>query len=207
MRVAVITGASRGIGAALARRIMPECDVTIAVGRSEPLHRGSLFLSADLAHAEEVLKRLGDCEQAQGEDMWFFDVAGILPRAPGGEGFPDAARQSFAVNALTPLAIGHHLARRCESLNVVHLTSGAARRPIAAWAAYGMSKAAAAIGWRTFELEWAKARVQLVDPGAVDTGMQRELREAHDPLAAPVDQLKSADAAADDILEEVGFYR
>lgn len=208
MRAAVFTGASRGIGAALAEQAAPHCDVAVAIGRSAPRDSVSRFINADLAHVEATVAALQEATDfSEATDLWFFDCAGVLPLGEIAEkGFVQAAHNALSVCAVTPLAIGAGLAASgSRQLTVVHLSSGAAFRPIAGWGAYGMAKAAAALGWRTFAVERPEVRVHHIDPGVVDTDMQRELRAAHDPSAAPIDRLKSPAEAALRILLEVGF--
>lgn len=208
MRVAVFTGASRGIGAALAQLAGPRCSATIAVGRTRPSWPLTRFVVADLSDTGQVVTALASCDDLlPASELWFFDAAGVLPRMTiDDDCFGETAHMAFAVSAVTPLAIGAALAAAGpERLTVVHLTSGASRRPICGWAAYGMAKAAAALGWQTFAAERPGVRLHLVDPGVVDTDMQCTLREADDVAAAPVEMLKSPSQAAEQVLLEAGF--
>lgn len=208
MPVAVFTGASRGIGAALTQRAGPLCKATLAIGRTAPATPVTRFLAADLARPAEVTTALtGLHRMIRGEDVWLFDAAGVLSLGRAGEArFATAASEVFAVNAVAPLLIGAALtAAEPERLTVVHLTSGAAHRPIPGWAAYGMAKVAAALGWRTFAAERPGVRLHLIDPGVVDTDMQQLLREAGDAAAAPADRLKTPSQAADEVLASSGF--
>ena len=210
-RLAILSGTSRGIGAAVADKVELSGAAVIHIGRSATTGSARhvrLDLSADdleLGALEDAIDTAPDRAE-----WWFFDMAGVLPNMPVTDpGFDGRLREAFRVNAANPLAIGSLLAslakRRNKPLNVVHLTSGAARRAIPRWGAYCMTKAAAAMGWQVLSQENDNVTVHLVDPGVVDTDMQAGLRAKGDPNAAPETALLSPEQAADAILREARF--
>lgn len=209
-RLVVLTGSTRGIGAALAGLIAPSATLilpvrTVAADSSPPSLQ--LDLSAGEASGAAVAKAAAPFRP---REIWFFDVAAVLRlEAVAGAGFAAALRTAMQVNVAAPMAIAAALlahAREVEARFVgVHLTSGAANRPIARWGAYGMSKAAAALGWRTLAHEAPDAAVHIIDPGVVDTAMQQALRRAGDLAAAPVERLATPHLAAARILEQAGW--
>ena len=76
-----------------------------------------------------------------------------------------------------------------KSKGCIILTStGAATRAVNAWGAYGASKAALVHLGTTLALEEPDICTLSIAPGAVDTEMQRELREVHSTVMAEVDK-------------------
>lgn len=211
-RLVVLTGSSRGIGAALLNEIEgPAVSMILPTrdGRACASHRGvSLDLAVGASSAPIVAQTVAEYAF---DEIWFFDVAAVLPHYPvTHDRFPEAWHHAMQVNVAAPMAIGSALLRAARRaggrFHVVHLTSGAANRPIVRWGAYGMTKAAAALGWATLAAEEPDAAVAIIDPGAVDTGMQRALRDAGDPAAAPSERLLTPSEAARRILQQAGWH-
>jgi benzil reductase ((S)-benzoin forming) len=211
-RLVVLTGSSRGIGAALVTEIEGPGTTLILPTRgdqAEGMHiTVPLDLSMGAASGAVVAQAVAD---RSADEIWFFDVAAVLPlHRVIYDGFPEAWRDAMQINVAAPLAIGSALLQRARlagsRFRAVHLTSGAATRPITGWGAYGMTKAAAALGWATLAAEEPDTAVAIIDPGAVDTGMQVALRKACDPAAAPIERLLTPGDAACRILEQAGWY-
>lgn len=188
LRVAIITGVSRGLGRALLDLAADAYDGVVAIGRSRPqtaLGRKLSFIAVDLAAAGTDWETLltGDRLIAAARELVFFDNAGVLALAAttGGD-FPAALAEAFTVNVEAPAAIAGVLARWCEKLTIVHVTTGAARRPIAGWGAYCTSKAASAMLYDILALEQPAIKVHKIDPGAIDTDMQASIRDAEAAL-------------------------
>lgn len=211
-RLVVLTGSSRGIGAALLAEIAGPAVTVILPTRGAQGRGGHISVPLDLSMGAASGAIVGQALAGRNADeIWFFDVAAVLPlHRVTDDSFVEAWHDAMQVNVAAPLAIGSSLlrtARRAGSrFHAVHLTSGAATRPIARWGAYGMTKAAAALGWATLAAEEPDMAVAIIDPGAVDTGMQSGLREACDPAAAPVEKLLTPGEAACRILRQAGWY-
>ena len=203
-RIALITGASRGIGAAVALRFAAEGAHVVLVARTV----------GGLEEIDDRVRRAGgtatlvpldvtdyagiDRLRAPLADRWGrLDVlvgnAGIL----GGLGplahvTPERWERVMAVNvtanwrlmrALEPLL------RASDAGRAIFVTSGAASGRFAYWAPYAVSKAALEALTRTWAAELARTgvRVNLLDPGIVRTAMRAEAMPGEDPatLAEP----------------------
>jgi NAD(P)-dependent dehydrogenase (short-subunit alcohol dehydrogenase family) len=187
-RVAVVTGASRGIGAATARTLAARGATVAAVARSAPAlddltadiraaSGTALAIPADLrdprsleAVVTTVVAELG------GVDV-LVNNAGVLPAATRSE---ELSLQDWndvlAVNVSAPwyLAARVHDSMRARGGGViVNVTSTASRYPSTGLAHYCSSKAALEMATRVCALEWARdgIRVLAVAPGRIDTDM------------------------------------
>lgn len=209
--LAIVTGAGSGLGKAVCDALRAQQVTSIAIARRPLEHVSTLQITADLSGSHDwpamVGPMLSDLEFSR---LTFFDIAAVLPHGAAQEAdFEAGLVRAMQVNVTTPLAIGRALvgiARMREvSLDVVHISSGAALRPIARWGAYCASKAAAAMAWRVFEAENDCVTAHIVQPGVIATAMQEKLREEGDPNAAPEAALRAPDEVARDILRQSGF--
>lgn len=192
---ALVTGAARGIGAAVAEAFARSgarvalLDLDRAVERrAEELAAAGAHtcaLVADVADPAAVEDAVVRAEERLGPVTALANVAGILRTGPiDGLDRADLMR-SFAVNAVgvfnTGRAVGARMHRRGAG-SIVTVASNAAATPRTGMAAYSASKAAAAALTRSLGLELAPhVRCNTVCPGSTDTGMLRSLRD--DPAA------------------------
>lgn len=192
--VALVTGASRGIGAAVAR-VWHEAGVRLALcARRAPVlgdgpdvlaRRVDLAVGGALAaFADEALERFGRI------DCWVNAAAVLEPVGPLDSAGVEEIGRHFAVNVVA-LAEGcasfaRHVRSRGDGGVLLNLSSGAARKAYEGWALYCASKAAVdqlsevlALEGRAYGL-----RVHAVAPGVVDTDMQALVRST-DPTRFP----------------------
>ena len=212
-RIALVTGASRGIGyataLALARAGAHVVAVARTVGGLEELDDairaagGSATLVPLDLRDHDGIARLG---AALTERYRRLDVlvgnAGILgPLSPLGHVEPKAWDDVIAVN----VTANWHLIRVLDLLlklsdagRVVLVTSGAATNARAYWGPYSVSKAALDTLARTYAAETVttNVRVNLFNPGPTRTRMRATAMPGEDPMS-----LKTADAVADKIVE------
>ncbi|WP_028478343.1 SDR family oxidoreductase [Nocardia sp. CNY236] len=176
---ALITGASRGLGAAIARELAPSHDLLLGA-RSPQSLRGIL---AELPTAQGWPVELTDypAVAAAAESIQRLDVlvhnAGIADIGAIADTAVEQWRKImeanvFAVAELTRLLLP---ALRAGAGHVVLINSGAGLRASAGWAAYAASK----FGLRAFgdalRLEEPRLRVTSIHPGRIDTDMQRAI--------------------------------
>jgi NAD(P)-dependent dehydrogenase (short-subunit alcohol dehydrogenase family) len=186
-RVAVITGASRGLGRALARALAKDGYRLVVDARDEAaLHEAMSGLPADAvvtALAGDITDpaHRGDLRRAAdalgGPDL-LINNAGTLgpsPLPPVSE-FPlDELRTAFEVNVLAPLALTQLLlpALRERGGAVLNVTSDAAVEAYAGWGGYGAAKAALEQASNVLAAEEVAVRVWRVDPGDLRTDMHQ----------------------------------
>ena len=198
-RVAVVTGASRGLGLALARRLAEEHWYLILDARGqEALASAATELSdwtevlalagdvADPRHRQELI----DAVAAQGGLDLLVNNASFLGPSPQPAlaDYPlDALRRVYEVNLLAPLALIQQalpwLAR--SSGRIVNVTSDAALGAYQGWGGYGSSKAALEQLSRVLAVEETSLRVYWVDPGDMNTDMQQQAFPGEDVSDRP----------------------
>jgi NAD(P)-dependent dehydrogenase (short-subunit alcohol dehydrogenase family) len=202
-RVALVTGASRGLGQAIAVLLGAVGAQVIATGRNaggleetDDAVRAAGGLAAtliplDLRKGEEIdllgptiAERFGRLDIVVGN-------AGVLGRLGPVTHLP--AKDWAEVMAVNVTA-NWHLMRTTEPLlraadagRAVFVTSGRAAQPKAYWGPYGASKAALehlALTWAQ-ELAITSAKVNLFDPGIVRTRMRAAAMPGEDPMTVP----------------------
>lgn len=184
-RLAVITGASRGLGAGLAARF---AELGIALGlcaRNVPdaPSSGAMCAAVDVrdaaaveAFAERVTTELGPI------DLWINNAGLLDPIGPLRDADVDALRSHIEVNVLGVLWGSRTFARlvhdRPTGGTLINISSGAARSVYEGWAPYCASKAAVDQLSRVLAAEEADhgLRVVALAPGVVDTDMQAAIR-------------------------------
>jgi len=183
-----ITGASSGLGAALARTVPYDDALVVDVSRRGGTP-GTEHLAADLSDPaswplveHELAGRLDGFE---GERVVFVHNAGTLePIGPAGAVDSAAYTRNVLLNSAAAQVLGHAFLKavadlRCEQ-HLLMISSGAARTPYEGWSSYCAGKAAVEAWVRVAGLEQRRrapgCRVIAVAPGTVDTAMQEQVR-------------------------------
>jgi NAD(P)-dependent dehydrogenase (short-subunit alcohol dehydrogenase family) len=183
-RVAVVTGASRGLGQGLALHFATSglqlgvCARTRPKG-PEPAVRAAVDVTdpAALAQfADQVVARFGRI------DLWVNNAGLLHPIGPLAEADPAAVARNVEVNVTGVLhgsaVFARHVRSRPGGGVLVNISSGAATTPYAGWAAYCAGKAAVDQLTRVVALEEAAHGLSAyaLSPGVVDTDMQALIR-------------------------------
>lgn len=185
MPLAIITGASRGLGLALARELAANDWALVLDARgAEDLHR----VARDLGRITEVEAIAGDVRNeahrralinAAGETIdALVNNASVLGPSPQPElaQYPlGELRDVYDANVFAPLAlIQRALPRIAEGGAIVNITSDAAVEPYEGWGGYGSSKAALEQLTSILAAEQSSLRIYAVDPGDMRTQMHQE---------------------------------
>jgi NAD(P)-dependent dehydrogenase (short-subunit alcohol dehydrogenase family) len=198
-RVAVITGASRGLGRALARGLVARGYRLVVDARDADALRGAMAgLPAgsvtvvpgditDPAHRTALLEVAGSLG---GPDL-LINNAGALGTSPlpAMADYPTAdLRDAFEVNVLAPLALTQLLlpALRARGGAVLAVTSDAAVEAYAGWGGYGATKAALEQACAVLAAEESTIRVWRVDPGDLRTDMHQQAFPGEDISDRPL---------------------
>jgi NAD(P)-dependent dehydrogenase (short-subunit alcohol dehydrogenase family) len=188
----VITGARRGLGAGLASHFAGAGLMLGLCARSMPdLTDGSGSTAAPLCAAVDVtdhtalaaftaavIDRFGRI------DLWVNNAGVLAPVGPMAEAEPQEMARNIDVNVGGVLngssLFARHVRSRPGGGVLINISSGAATRPYAGWAAYCASKAAVDQLTRVIALEEADHGLAAysVAPGVVDTDMQALVRTA-----------------------------
>ncbi len=201
-RIALITGASRGIGAAVAKRFAAEGAHCILASRdvkgleeTDDAIRSAggmaTLVPLDLAEfskieslAEQVAQRFGKLDILVGNAGFLGELTPLQDQSP------EIWEQVMAINVTANL----HLIRCFDALlkqsgagRAMFVTSGITEFPAAYWGAYATSKAAleAMIKIYAAENEKTKLRVNLISPGQVRTAMHAQAMPGADPMQYP----------------------
>ena len=208
-RIALITGASRGIGAAVARRFATEGAQLILAARTvggleeidddvKAAGGSATLIPADLLDMDQIDRIGGAIHDRFGRLDVLVGNAGTLGiLSPVGHVAPAVWEETMTLNA----TVNYRLIRSFDPLlrlsdagRAIFVSSGAAHGVHPYWGPYAASKAALEALVRTYAGEIAKTniRANIVDPGAVRTAMRAQAFPGEDP-----DKLRSADEIAE----------
>lgn len=202
-RVALVTGASRGIGYAIAKQLAAHGAHVIATARTQggleelddeiQAAGGACTLVPLDLQSPDGIEKLADIIA----DRWGrLDIlivnAGVLGLiTPTAQLTSKVWNEVLAVNLIAPARLiraFEPLLKQSDAGRAVFTTSGVgSRRAKAFWAAYGASKAGLDIlvqSWAA-ELSDSPVRANLVNPGAVRTRMRAKAAPGEDPLSLP----------------------
>jgi NAD(P)-dependent dehydrogenase (short-subunit alcohol dehydrogenase family) len=198
-RTALITGASRGLGLALARRLAREGWTLIIDARGADDLEAVRAELAELTHvvalpgdvrSEEHRRALADAARDAGGLDALVNNASILGPSPQPEllDYPlDVLEEVYRANAIAPLALIQ--ATRSElkpEARIINITSDAAVEPYEGWGGYGSSKAALEQLSAILAAENPDLRVYWTDPGDMRTRMQQEAFPGEDISDRPL---------------------
>ncbi|WP_028923952.1 oxidoreductase [Pseudonocardia acaciae] len=215
---ALVTGGSRGIGAAIVRQLLDEGAKVLTTARSgtSTVPEGASFVPADVrtragarALAEAAREALG------GVDVLVHNAGGARPYE-GSSAIPDEAWQdALDLNFLASVRLDSLLAagmRERRSGAIVHVSSAAVPAPVAPFLHYTAAKAALENYSRGLALELAPfgIRVNTVTPGRTATPGGQETRQRWASLAGASEQSTATtplgrDGRPDDIAHAVLF--
>ncbi|MEV8632859.1 SDR family oxidoreductase [Streptosporangium sp. NPDC051023] len=206
--VALVTGASRGVGAAVARALAPTHDLLLGGRDAEALAE----LSAELPGARPWPVELTAVTEADIAGIERLDVlvhsAGIAILGRIAQVPADVWRRTMELNVIAVAELTRLLlpALRAAEGQVVLINSGAGLRANPDWAAYAASKFALRAFADALRLEEPRLRVTSIYPGRIDTDMQRGVREQEGAAYEP-DRYLSADSVARAVLTAVTATR
>lgn len=186
----LITGASRGIGAAAAR-VFARAGANVALmsrSRDElaslagEIGESALAIPCEISRFWEVEAAVQATASTFGQVDVLINNAGMIdPIVHMAEADPEGWGQAIDVNlkgvfygmrAVLPMMIAQ------GGGTVLTVSSGAAHGPVEAWSSYCASKAGAAMLTRSLDKEYAQAGIRAMglSPGTVATEMQREIK-------------------------------
>lgn len=201
-RVALVTGASRGIGAAVAKGFAREGAHVILLARTvggleevddaiQAEGGKATLLPLDLGKADQVAA-IGPtiAERFKRLDILVANAGALGTLGPTAMSDPKAWESVMKINVLA----NYHLIRTLDPLlrgsdagRAIFVTSGAAHMNMPFWSAYAASKAALEALAMTYaaEVAYSPLKVNILNPGIVRTAMRAEAFPGEDPLTLP----------------------
>ena len=215
-QLALVTGASRGIGAATAQALASAGAHVILVARTasaleeveDRIHEagGSATIAPlDLTEGESIGKLAVAIGERWGKlELLVLNAAMLGSLTPVQDIDPKEFSRILSLNVLANQALVaafDPLLRKADHADVVALTSSVGGEPRAFWGAYGSSKAALETLLGAYADETAhtgRIRVHIVDPGATRTRMRALAFPGEEP-----DSVKPPEAVAQAIVERL----
>ena len=188
-KTVVVTGASRGIGAAAMAAFVQQGARVYGLARSHDALAQAVSeagaegaIPCDMGQRDSVNAAFAQLRaKAGGVDILINNAAVIDPIAPLGDADPDAWSALIDINVKgvfwgIQAVLPDMLARR--SGTVINISSGAARNVYDGWSAYCASKAAVAMLTHSLDLEYRAHGIRAIglSPGTVATQMQRQIK-------------------------------
>lgn len=202
-KIALVTGASRGIGRASALALGKAGAHVIAVARTQggledlddeilaATGRRATLVPVDIAEAD-ALDRLGlAIHQRHGRLDILVHAAAILgPLTPVSHIEPKHWDRVVAVNLTASYRLirsTEPLLKAAEAARAIFLTTNRVAHPKAFWGPYGITKAGMDHMVRTWadEMEQTQVRAVLLNPGVMRTAMRAEALPGEDPMSLP----------------------
>ncbi|KAK0633581.1 hypothetical protein B0T14DRAFT_74484 [Immersiella caudata] len=187
-KAVIVTGASRGIGLAVANYLLKQSHKVVLVSRSidqlqdlkNKFPSQVEYLAADMTASDSAAKVTSLAIKAFGQLDGVVINHGVLsPITRLEHASIDEWKKLYDVNLFSALALLKETIPylRASNGSVVFVSSGAALKGYTAWGAYGSSKAALNSLAQHLAVEEPKIASIAIGPGRVDTEMQKELRE------------------------------
>ncbi len=203
-RLAVVTGASRGIGFAAAQALAAAGAHIIAIARPksqslledlddaiQAVGGQATLVPMDLKDGDAIDRLGGAIYERWGKlDILVGNAGQLGPMSPLDHIDPKAWNEVIAVNLTANWRLirsFHPLLTATDKASALFLTSGAAGKHRAYWGAYAASKAGLEELVLTYsnEVNIAGIRVNLLDPGPTRTAMRAAAKPGEDPASLP----------------------
>ena len=215
--LALVTGASRGIGAAAAKLLAKNGYHVLLTARTEgaledveeAVHAGggsATLAPFDLSDGEAIQRLAAAVHQRWGRlDLLVLNAAVLGDLGPLAHADDKQFAQLYTVNVAANfrlLKAFDPLLRAAEAPQIVAVTSSVAQNPRAYWGPYASSKAALENLVQTYAAENAKAEVHIYNPGGTATAMRAAAFPGEDQ-----EKLKTPEQAAAEIAALIGKHR
>lgn len=216
-QVALVTGASRGIGAAVAEALAAAGAHVILTARDaktlEAVEEGifaaggsATIAPLDLAETDAIARLAAAMSERWGKLDVLIHAAALLPQlSPVGDIDLTAFNKALTVNVLATQALIARfgpLLKKSADPRFVYFTTSVAAKPRAFWGAYAATKAAAENLIDSYAQEARntdRVRVAIIDPGATRTQMRARAYPGEDPAS-----VKPPEAVAERVLSLLG---
>jgi benzil reductase ((S)-benzoin forming) len=211
---AIVTGHTKGLGAALAANLLARGVPVLGLARSRAPELADAYpglfdeVELDLADGAALAgwlaqSALRDYLDGSGAVLLLNNAAVVSPVGPLEQQDPAAIMRACTLNVSAPMALSAAVVRASPDAQrrILHISSGAARNAYPGWSVYCATKAALDQHARAVALDGDHGvRICSLAPGVIDTGMQAEIRatpEERFPLRRRFIDLKETGALID----------
>jgi benzil reductase ((S)-benzoin forming) len=214
---AIVTGHTRGLGAALANNLLARGVPVLGIARTRAPELAGAYpelfgeVELDLADSGALAGwldggMLADYTDGSGAILLLNNAGMVSPVGALDGQDPRAVIRAVALNVAAPLALSAAVVRASPDaqLRILHISSGAARNAYPGWSVYCATKAALDQHARAVALDADQGaqgvRICSLAPGVIDTGMQAEIRATPDtsfPMRQRFVELKETGALVD----------
>lgn len=186
MKLAIVTGTSRGLGKEIVLQLLEQGWKVIGISRNQSIeHENYIHVSTDLSDWNFV-NDLSLGLNPDAEEYMLIHNAGTLGEIGYvGEVSDAMIQQGFQLNLITPSILTNQFLQETQhkKRTVVAITSGASKNQYDGWGMYCSSKAGLdayfAVVMKEVELRNDKnTRIYSIAPGVVDTSMQEQIRRS-----------------------------
>lgn len=207
--IAIVTGASRGIGLALAEQLASECSILVTVARTECIksvskiaeehsttHHHFVIDLSDPIDVRNLCGKLSPLLQKKANRFLLINNAGILGPVTQYNGLTPAMAAdidtAFHINVTAAMTLSSAFLRDTSKhmtttssttmvpkIQIINISSGAGRSAYPGWSVYCATKAALDRYSEVAQLEAPWAQIVSLAPGVVDTKMQENIRSSN----------------------------
>ena len=212
MKIALITGVSKGLGEALAKLFLESGIHVLGISRNS---NGRLVKIAtknnvnyehypcdlsNISELENVIEKIQEDVNRLNPSLFYLinNAAVIDPIHQVIQIENDRLAYHFQLNVVAPMILMNQMLNYSSSSNTtfigVNITSGAAERPVYGWSAYCSSKASINMYTKTVALEQVNLKtaqkIIAFNPGIMDTTMQQTIRSSSKESFIEIDKFK-----------------
>lgn len=189
MNITIVTGASKGIGWELLKKLRERGEKVIGVARTNPSNIED-FITIDLSltsELEEMIKRIVEEHLPTATSFTLINNAGTVePIGLIGTVDAEFMTEALALNLTAPMILSNAFISSLKEFEgrkrIVTISSGAGRNAYEGWGVYCTTKAGLDHFTRVIALEQESSKypveVVSIAPGIIDTGMQETIRSS-----------------------------
>ena len=205
-RVVLVTGGTRGIGAAIAERFRRDGDTVVVCGRRAPSSAAN-FIACDVREEADRERLFTTIMERWGRLDVLVNNAGGSPPAHAATASVRFHEKILALNLAAPLHLMQRANKQMQTQGagvIVNIASVSGTRPSPGTAAYGAAKAGLLSLTRSLAIEWAPAvRVCAVTPGLIAT--PESAAHYPDPAAIAATVPMGRFGSPEDVADAVAF--
>jgi benzil reductase ((S)-benzoin forming) len=199
----IITGASRGLGKAVAKTALKDGDQVVTISGSKSANQNGIqAIQQDLRELDKlpdlIRSILESNDYNRFSSLLLINNAGTIEPIDLAQNLnPDDVAKNIKINLIAPMILANAFLRETSAFRgwrtIVNVSSGVAEKPKVSWSAYSAAKAGLRNYSQTLALEFVdseRTRILSFNPGIMDTEMQAVIRSQPQEKFAEVERFK-----------------